>query len=76
MTRNLVYSGWISIALMTSAVTTKSFAQVTPEHIAQLKAVAHSAYSGNGNHIAYTLTDPADPKKCTCIFSMSLPMKV
>lgn len=42
---------------------TISTAQVTPEHIAQMKTVIGSVISEDSKHIAYTLSVPADPRK-------------
>lgn len=34
---------------------------VTPQHIARMESVSSSTISGNGQHIAYTISKPADP---------------
>jgi dipeptidyl aminopeptidase/acylaminoacyl peptidase len=40
-----------------------SHAQVTPEQIALMKNVSSSTIADNGNLIAYTISNPVDPKK-------------
>ena len=36
---------------------------VTPDHVAKIQSVSSSVISDNGNHVAYTVSVPADPYK-------------
>lgn len=62
MTRTVFYSLYISILGMLS-VTHFAVAQITPEQIAMAKNVTGSSISEDGQYIAYTVTEPVDPKK-------------
>lgn len=63
MTRNLIISGLVCIATVASFPAATSYAQVTPEQIARMKSVISSTVSDNGQYVAYTISNPADPKK-------------
>ncbi len=72
MTRNLVYLGLMSTTLLASFSPIAAVAQVTPAHIAKMKTVTGSMIAENGNYIAYTLSDPADPKKGNALSQVHL----
>ncbi len=71
MTRSYVYLNEIkaigrsafSALLVSMLLFTAAFAQqgVTPLHIAEMKAVSGAVISDDGNHIAFTVSVPADP---------------
>lgn len=63
MTRSLIISGLVCIAATAPFCTNSAYAQVTPDHIARMKTVINSAVSDNGQYVAYTISNPADPKK-------------
>ena len=49
-----------SILISVSAIKAQG---VTPDHIAKMQLVTSSVISDNGNHVAYTVSVPADPYK-------------
>lgn len=63
MTKHFILSGFISLTTLSTAINHQSFAQVSPEQIAQIKNVTGSTISEDGKYVAYTLSVPLDPKK-------------
>lgn len=52
------------LALLFVLFSSQAFAQgITPDHVAKTELVTSSVTSPDGNHIAYTLSVPADPYK-------------
>lgn len=62
MTKNLIFSGFVSLSTL-GVLSMEVQAQVTPEHVAQTKAVISSVINEAGSHVAYTVSVPADPKQ-------------
>lgn len=63
MIKKLLFSAMLGVCLMTVYHPIQVTAQVTPEHIAKMKTVYGSVISPDGNYIAYTISNPANPKK-------------
>lgn len=62
MKKSLIVKTMLVAVLVTRILITESVAQgITPDHIAKLKFVTASVISEDGKHIAYTVSNPADP---------------
>lgn len=62
MYKNSIFTGIIGLVAMSTSPSA-IHAQITPEQVAQIRSVTSSVISDKGDHIAYTVSVPADPKK-------------
>ena len=72
MTKQLLFSGMLGVASMLYVAPMTSFAQITPEQVAQLQQIGGSYIAQNGNFIIYTLSTPVDPTKDNAANKLSL----
>lgn len=63
MFKKVIFSGLVVGVMTATAFFQKSFAQVTPQQVAEMQTVIGSTISDNGKYVAYTVAIPADPIK-------------
>lgn len=62
MYKNSFFSGIIGLTAL-STLPSVVHAQITPEQVAKIKSVTSSTISENGAYVAYTISEPVDPRK-------------